>query len=307
MRIRTLAPFALALAIACGGAETDETAVAEGTQEYAAGGEGAVDAMAVATAITENWESHYNMGAGHSAMALSDMADDGVMWSGDGTMTFGKDAIAANMEATFEAGSSQISIDSDEAIHAGDFIVTRGTYSVTSEMDGHSMTNTGYWVSLAENVEGEWTLHGVVGNMNMTPEMMPPAPNNTIPENGAGAEIVAERLDYYITHFNAGHPDMVAATYTEDAVVMGSGEMMRTGRAAAEERLAEMTGSGAQIRNIDIWRARELDDEYVTAAGTYTLEGANGAVDGHFAALYKRVDGELLMHWLLTSNHTPAM
>ena len=313
MRIRTLTPFVLTLAIACGGADTDDAAVtddavtAEATQEYAADtGADDADAIAAVEAVAGYWETHYNMG--HGSMVASTLADESLFWNGAGTMLFGREAIEAQLNAEIEASSPQMGLDVDETLIFGEMAMMRGTYEVSGTAEGDAFTNTGYWVSYAQNQEGEWKTIGIVGNLDSDGQTTMPGESMELPENGEGAELLQERLEYYMTHFNMGHASMVANTYTEDAITMGSGEALTTGRAAVETRLAEMIAGGAKITELDIWTAGELDDQHVAGAGTYAIEGPDGTVNGHFTALYQRGDdGTLRVRWLLTANHPSAM
>lgn len=308
MRIRDLSPLLLALAVACGGSEMEQDATAEAEQQYAAeetAAEGAADAEAAVAAVSEYWETHYNMG--HGSMVASKLVDDALTWWAGGTMLFGKDAIEASLNEEIEAASPQVQIEQDEAMVFGNFAVARGTYSVETTMEGETTTNTGYWTSLNENVDGEWMIHGVISNFDSADQTPPPGESMALPPADEGAQLLEERATYYETHFNAGHPDMVADTYTEDAVVMGAGEAAIQGRDAILQRLTEMTEAGAQV-SIEPWAARELDADHVAGIGTFTLETADGTAPGHWAAVYRRgADGTLRVHWLLTSEHQSGM
>lgn len=312
MRHRHLTSFLLVFAVACSGGETEGDATAEAaeaTQEYAADTDSDsgsdADAIAALAAVADYWQTHYNMG--HGSMVASRYVDDGLLWNGAGAMLYGTEAIAAGLQVGIDATGSQIQLDQEEALVFGDMAITRGSFTMTGTLDGSEVTNTGYYMSLAENVDGEWKLHGGVSNFDSPDQTITPGEQMEMPE-GEGAELLQARLDYYVTHFNMGHASMVADTYTEDAVSMGSGDALRTGRAAAQERLQGMMDDGAQIKGVSVWSAQELDDGHVSGIGTFTLEGPDGDVEGHFAALYERGDdGTLMLKWLLTSNHPAAM
>lgn len=302
MRIRSLIPFALTLTIACGGG-ADDAATADASQEYEADAAATMDtnaeAIAAVNGLAEYWATHYNMG--HGSMVASTLADESLFWTPSG-MTFGKEAIEAALNGQIEAASPQLDIGIDETLIFGEVAMTRGTYALNAEAEGQAMSNTGYWISFAQVQEdGEWKTIGIVGNLDSPDQTPMPGESMPLPENGLGAELLQEQVDYYMTHFNMGHGGMVADRYTEDAVVMGAGESINQGREAVAARLTEMTGAGAQIADISIWQAGELDDQHIGAIGTYTLEAGGETQNGHFISLYQRNDeGTPLLHWLLT-------
>ncbi len=303
MRSRLLTLFLAASVAACAG-ETAEQA-AEGAQEYAAGAGANAEAVAAVAAIAQYWQTHYNMG--HASMVVSKVVDDAIYWSGDGTMLFGKPALEAHLTAEIAAGKPQVQIKQDEALVFGNYASGRGTYSVTATADGQSVTNTGYWMTLAENVGGEWKLHGVVSNQDSEGQTTMPSEQMAMPAPSEGASLLAESSQYYVTHFNMGHAPMVAQRYTEDAVGMFSGAPALTGRAAIQERLTRLTEAGAKL-SITPFAARELDAQHIAGIGTYTLEvPGQPAVSGHFAALYRRGADGLMIHRVITGNHPAAM
>ena len=293
MRTHLSTIFALMVVVACGGQAADDAESSESSD----GG-----AFAAVEALGENWERHYNMGAGHGGMAVSHLVDSAIHWTGSGDMLFGKEAIVARLEAQLEAGSSQLQVDSEEIIFAGDFAAARGTYEVA----GSDGTVRGYYVSLNQNIEGEWKTRGVVNNIVEGEALSGGVGEVSDPLEGAA--LIQDELDYYKTHFNMGHPSMVAAKYTEDVVVMAHGAEAIMGRAAAEARLQGMVDAGAEISDVVAWNAGGMDDQYVMGIGTFAIGGSDGMVDGHFAGLYKRADdGSLQIHWLLTGNHPSGM
>ena len=246
--------------------------------------------IAALEAVAEYWETHYNLG--HAGMVASKMLETGLMWSGDGTMMFGREAIEANLAAQIESGSPKVEITQDETLIFGNEGVARGTYRVAGSADDQEFTNTGYWLSLAEKVDGEWQIRGLVSNLDSPDQPIVAGESMELPEVNENASLLAERAEYYMTHFNLGHPDMVADTYTEDAISMTANEAVRSGRAAILERLTGMTDAGAKV-TVTPWGARELDGgAYVAGVGTYEVAVPDQeTVTGHFHDLYKDVDG----------------
>jgi len=174
MRIRTLAPFALAITIACGGAETEEAAMTEDMTEAMDDAPAMPDADAAMATITDYWQTHYNMG--HGSMVASKFVEDGVLWGSSGAMLYGREAIGEGLQSRMDAGSSEVAIHPGAAMVFGDQIVARGHYVLT----GGDARNSGYYMAVAENVDGEWALKGMVANLD--------TPDQTL---SAGAMMVA--------------------------------------------------------------------------------------------------------------------
>lgn len=293
MRIRTLAPFALVLSIACGGAEMEEAATEEMT-EAMDDAPAMVDADAAMATITDYWQTHYNMG--HGSMVASKFVEDGVLWGSSGAMLYGRDAIGEGLQSRMDAGSSEIAIHPGAAMGFGDQVVARGHYVLT----GGDARNSGYYMGVAENVDGEWALKGMVANLDTPDQTMSAGTMMDMPE-GMGGDLVQESSDYFVTHYNMGHASMVANTFTEDAVAMLPGERAREGRAAVEEGLQALFDAGVMFSGMSTWSAHDLDEGHAVGIGTYGTEDGSG---GHYAALYSRgEDGSLMLHWFLMGAH----
>lgn len=293
MRIRTLAPFALVLSIACGGAEMEEAATEEMT-EAMDDAPAMVDADAAMATITDYWQTHYNMG--HGSMVASKFVEDGVLWGSSGAMLYGRDAIGEGLQSRMDAGSSEIAIHPGAAMGFGDQVVARGHYVLT----GGDARNSGYYMGVAENVDGEWALKGMVANLDTPDQTMSAGTMMDMPE-GMGGDLVQESSDYFVTHYNMGHASMVANTFTEDAVAMLPGERAREGRAVVEEGLQALFDAGVMFSGMSTWSAHDLDEGHAVGIGTYGTEDGSG---GHYAALYSRgEDGSLMLHWFLMGAH----
>ncbi|WP_419860102.1 hypothetical protein [Candidatus Palauibacter sp.] len=293
MRIRTLAPFALALSIACGGAEMEEAATEEMT-EAMDDAPAMVDADAAMATITDYWQTHYNMG--HGSMVASKFVEDGVLWGSSGAMLYGREAIGEGLQSRMDAGSSEIAIHPGAAMGFGDQVVARGHYVLT----GGDARNSGYYIGVAENADGEWALKGMVANLDTPDQTMSAGAMMDMPE-GMGGDLVQESSDYFVTHYNMGHASMVANTFTEDAVAMLPGERAREGRAAVEEGLQALFDAGVMFSGMSTWSAHDLDEGHAVGIGTYGTEDGSG---GHYAALYSRGDdGSLMLHWFLMGAH----
>lgn len=299
MRTRLLIPFLSIVALGCTAETADEVATTEEPQEYASG----ADAASLAAFIGD-WETHYNMG--HGSMVADYFAEDGLMWSGSAGLLFGREAIEASLQGGIDMASSQITLELDDQVISGNFAVARGTYATTGSVDGDAVGNSGYWMSYSEMIDGAWTSHGLVSNLD-SEQATPAFAAGEMPEPDESGSLVAEGTEYFQTHFNMGHAGMVADLYAEDAVVMGAGQAAVTGREAILASLEAMTEQGAQI-SITPYAAAELDNGMVTAIGTYTMEIDGTTTYGHYAGLYRVLDdGSRQTVWSLTSAHPSGM
>ena len=218
-------------------------------------------------------------------------------------MVYGSEAIGAALQARIDAEGSQLAIHPGETMGFGDQIVSRGHYVLTGTVDGAEVRNSGYYMALAENVDGAWSLKGIVSNYDTPDQSMAAGPATEMPE-GMGGELIEASGDYFVTHYNMGHASMVANTYTENAVAMMPGERAREGRAAVEAGLQGMFDAGVTFTGMTGWSAHDLDESHVAGVGTYGTEGPDGAGGGHFAAVYERgEDGSLMLHWFLMGAH----
>ncbi len=296
MRIRLLTPFLAIAAIACAAETADETATAEEPQEYASN----ADAASLA-AFVSDWQTHYNMG--HGSMVGDYFADDGLMWSGSQGLIHGSEAIGAALQSGIDMASAQMTIGLDDQVIRGNFAVARGTYSTEGTVDGEASGNSGHWTTYAEMIDGEWKIHGLISNIGEGQDA-PAFQHSEMAEAHESAAMVADGTEYFQTHFNMGHPEMVAGRYAENAVLMGG--TLEHGRDALAATLKEMTDAGAQI-TVTPFAAAELGDDYVTSIGTFAIVTAGTTVSGHFSNLaVKTEDGTLETLWSLTSIH-PGM
>jgi ketosteroid isomerase-like protein len=298
MRIRSLAPF-LALTIVACSAETAEdaaeTVVAEETQEYAADADAATLAAYVA-----DWATHYNMG--HGSMVADYFTDTGLMWSGSSGIAFGKENIAALLQGGIDMASPQLTLDMIDQIIVGDRAVAYGTFSTQATVDGEASGNSGYWMNYAELIDGEWKTRGLISNVD-SEQATPAFQSAEFPEAMESAALAAESTEFFVTHINMGHAEMVAETYAEDIVSMPSGAAISTGRDALLARLTEMAAAGAQF-TVTPWAAAELGEDYITSIGTYSVEIGGETVQGHYSNVSRRnADGEFELIWSLTAAH----
>jgi uncharacterized protein (TIGR02246 family) len=67
------------------------------------------------------------------------------------------------------------------------------------------------------------------------------------PEMSADEQALNELAEYWATHYNMGHPDMVADVYTSDAWFLGSNGRLAEGREAIAEALGANADMSPQI------------------------------------------------------------
>lgn len=296
MRIRNFAPFLAIAGLACGAETAEETAATEEPQEYAA----TADAASLA-AMTADWQTHYNMG--HASVVAGYFAEDGLMWSGSAGMAFGSDAIAAALQGGIEAASPQLSIVNDEQIVVGNLGLARGTYTSEGTMDGQATVNSGGWMTFAEMIDGEWKIHGLISSIPAG-QAAAGFTHSEMPAVHESAAMVAEGTEFFQTHLNMGHAEMVAERYAEDVVLIGSEE---NGRAALLATLQGMVDAGAQV-TVTPFAAGEVGDEYVASIGTFTITVDGATTMGHYSNVAtKNEDGTLTTVWSLTSQHPAGM
>lgn len=299
MRIRSLAPFLALTIVACSAETADEateTVVAEETQDYAA------DAATLAAYVAD-WETHFNMG--HGSMVADYFTDTGLMWSASSGIAFGKENIAALLQGSIDMASPQITIEMIDQIIVGDRAVAYGTFSTQATVDGQAAGNSGYWTSYAEMFDGEWKTHGLISNLDSDQEA-PGFQGAEFPEATESAALAAEATEFFQTHMNMGHAEMVAARYAEDVISMPSGGALQTGRDALLARLSELAAAGAQF-TVTPFAAAELGDDYMTSIGTYEVEIDGETTRGHYSNVARRnAAGEFETIWSLTAAH-PGM
>ncbi len=283
-----------------GGDATPEDAMPEAADEATSA------AVAGAEEVMGYFETHYNMG--HGSMVANRFAEQAILWGGDGSMLHGREAIAATFEAQIANAGTQVAIHPGEVMGFGDTGLARGHFVMTGEQDGEEVRSSGHYFAVVGPAEGGvWEIHAMITNRDGQDQLVLPAQMTDAPE-GQGAELTQAHADYFVTHLNMGHAGMVAETFTEDAVLMGSGSSLMEGRESVQGWLQSAVDGGVALGDMTTWGARTLSDEYVAGIGTFSATSPAEATSGHFAALYRRAeDGTLLLHWLLTAERPASM
>lgn len=305
MRIRLFTPILALAVLACAPETPEDTATAEGTQEYEVQPGADVTVDASLAGVADSWEQHYNLG--HPDMVADFHAEDGLMWTADGAQLFGREAIAAELQNEIEMGSPQAAIETDATIVEGEWAFARGSYEVDVTPEGEQpIENSGYWTGLFHNVEGEWVIQGLATNLDSEDQTITPAETGELPEPEPFEmpPALTELHEQYETHFNLGHADMVADLYAEDAVAMFSGMEAAEGRAAIAAALAERFAAGQAQIDLEPYGIRQLSEDVIGGIGTYTLTAGGETQEGHYAAVYERAeDGSWKLKWALSATH----
>jgi hypothetical protein len=105
-----------------------------------------------------------------------------------------------------------------------------------------------------------------------------------------------------MTHFNMGHPDIVAALYAENGVVMPPNEPVVVGRSAIKDVLAQFAAMKAQLTltSTAVSANGPLAVERGTYSVTFTPPGAKAPVTdtGKYLVHWHRIDGK----WMLVDD-----
>jgi uncharacterized protein (TIGR02246 family) len=105
------------------------------------------------------------------------------------------------------------------------------------------------------------------------------------PEMSADEQALNELAEYWATHYNMGHPDMVADVYTSDAWFLGSNGRLAEGREAIAEALGANADMSPQIEVTpgDIM----VFGDQAAGWGTYTITmSAEGAPSMSYGGTY---------------------
>ncbi len=299
MKIRIVAPALLALfLVSCGGdaGEADAPAAAEMSP----------DEQALAE-LREAWAQHYNLH--HASMVADYYAEDAFVLAADGSVTDGRDAIEANLEAQM-GGSPAATIPPGEVMVFGDRAVSMGSYSIeTTPADSDLMSISGTYLTSFSKESGEWEITSVVTNYDSPrPEGWAYAGMGGEPPEDEGT--MTGLMEGYRRHWNLGHPSMVADYYTEDAKAAFSDSPVVTGRAAVASELEEfMTESPLEITIHDVatW---ELGEGWALDGGWYQMDAPDGGDPvwaGTYMILCKQAeDGSWQIHWEVSNGHPLA-
>ncbi|MEN8144089.1 MAG: nuclear transport factor 2 family protein [Gemmatimonadota bacterium] len=101
----------------------------------------------------DSWLAAYNSGDAH-AMAMLYTDDAAAMYAHNARVE-GPMAIVSNFEDAFAAGAVA-SLHPGDAMVMNDMAFDHGHYVVTMEVEGETVTQSGYWMGVYRMVDGEW-------------------------------------------------------------------------------------------------------------------------------------------------------
>lgn len=227
---------------------------------------------------------------GHPDMVASVYGPEAWFLGANGRLAEGPEAIAEALGAN-AAASPQIAITPGDQMIFGDQAVAWGTYMTHSS-----------------KIDGEWKIVGHIGNLTDDPfegfEFTSPEG-----EPGPNEGTMGDLLSACETHFNLGHPTMVADLYTADAMASFSRGGPMNGREAISGTLANlMEATPSQIQINDLM-TNDLGDGWSLDGGWYSLSPPDGGdpvqIGGYLNVLKQAADGSWQIHWSIT-NAWPA-
>lgn len=298
MKTRTLTPLFVALAMAaCGGDGGDASAEADA---YAAP-EMSADEQALAD-VSEYWATHYNMG--HPDMVASVYGPEAWFLASNGRLAVGPEAIAEALGAN-AAASPQIAVTAGEQMIFGDQAIAWGTYTMTMSPEGaESISYGGTYMTQSAKMDGDWKIVGHIGNLTDDPfegfEFTSPEG-----EPGPNEGTMGDLLGAYETHFNLGHPTMVADLYTDDAMASFSRGGPVHGHDAISGTLTTLMETNPSQIQINDMMTNDLGDGWSIDGGWYALSPPDGGdpvqIGGYLNLLKQADDGSWQVHWSVTN------
>jgi ketosteroid isomerase-like protein len=254
------------------------------------------------------WATHYN--EHHASMVAQTYADDAWVLSAAGGMIEGREDIEADLTSQM-ANSPMVSLpEGADILIFGDMATAMGTYTVETSPEGaEAMAWSGTYLNLMTKASGDWKIMGTITNYDAA---RPEGWNwNEAGDPPADEGTMGDVTDYFATHWNMGHPSMVADMYEDDAMVSFSDSPIVEGRAAVEAALAERIASGAQITIHDV-ATLPLTDGWAVDGGWYQLDAADGSgpirMGTYIHLMRQQDDGSWKIHRGLTNTQpAPAM
>jgi uncharacterized protein (TIGR02246 family) len=258
--------------------------------------------------IRADYVTHYNL---HHASVVADLFQDSAvaLWA-DGTVSQGRAAILADLEADM-AGTPNLTLTTAETMVHGDRAVGRGSYSVTTTPTGAPapLTLAGSYLTNFIRTDAGWRIAGVISNLSAAPpEGLPMGDLNALPrppENGTLQAFGA----VYAQHFAAGDWAALAGLYAENAVAAFTEAQPLEGRAAIQTRFQERfaTTTERQIELHDV-ATIDLGDGWALDGGWFTVTIATPAGRMVQTGTYNNLvraqpDGSWQVQWGLSNGH----
>jgi uncharacterized protein (TIGR02246 family) len=299
-------PLALGVLIAACSPAADQSAqeaTETTTEEYAS----PAAAGELIAALAANYAENYNLG--HASTVADMYTDDAIVQGSTSAISVGREAIAADVEVFMTAMSPALSISPTEQLTVGDWVVDRGSYTNEVTPDGsEAVTLTGNYMSLSKRTDGGVLMHRLTVNFDAPPTMPMPVPELAEFEPLTDAP-TADLTSSWEENYNAGDAAVVAAHYSDDAVVMFSERPLVSGRGAIEAVLAGAIEETSPTIGIMLAESLMLGDGWLLNRGSFTIdatiEGQSVTRHGTFMTVLRQTDdGSWKIHWGI-SNAAP--
>lgn len=257
-------------------------------------------------AVREYYETHYNMHHPEMVAETFVAEEGGAMWA-DGTIADGREGVLASLQANM-AGSPTLDLDATDYMVFGDVAVGHGQYSVeTTPPDMETMSMSGHWIAyFNRQPDDTWKIGWVTSNYSHAwPEGATAGPQPAEPPANAGT--MTELVQDWATHYNMGHPDMVADFHTEDGFAAFSEGPVLNGRDAIEAALAERLEAAPVDIEIHDVETMDLGDGWAMDGGWYQLNAKDSGemvrAGGYMALARQADDGSWQLHWVVTNGY----
>lgn len=302
MKTRTISLLFVALLIgACSGDMEEAT-------EAAAMPEMSPDEMAL-NQLRDDWATHYNMG--HASVVAGNYVEDAFTLGADQSILMDRAAIEASMSALMEAASPQISFSGGENMFFGDRAVGWGTYSTELTTPDGPASSSGTYMTTFLKVEGDWKIAGVITNFDADPPegFVYADPPTEAPEpNTENMPAMGDLISAYQTHYNLGHPTMVADFYVDDAMAAFANLPYTEGHDAISTLMVERMAAAPANMTINEVGTISLGDGWALDGGSYQMadkDSGETIVSGAFLLLVNETSDGWRIKWAVT-NSMPA-
>ncbi|CAH1781369.1 unnamed protein product [Owenia fusiformis] len=112
------------------------------------------------------------------------------------------------------------------------------------------------------------------------------------------AEVEANNSKF-MTAFNAKNFEDLGNLYTEDCVLMPPGGATVTGREATAAVFKAASDAGVATVTLEVDDVIGQGNDVVSERSRFTMKTAEGAIadEGKFIVVWKRINGQLYLHW----------
>jgi uncharacterized protein (TIGR02246 family) len=126
----------------------------------------------------------------------------------------------------------------------------------------------------------------------------------------AAEDAIRPLVEHFVTHYNSGHADSLAAFYAPDAHLMPANLAEVVGQTAIQAAFAQALASKGQLKLVteEISASGDLAVERGTYEETYTPPGASAAITdrGKYLVHWRRIGGKWLIVNDIANSDLPA-